>query len=507
MGMHRSRAAGAVLAASLLTGLLALHNCRSGSAEEAAERLRAAGVPSDLAARERGLDSLELPGRVGDLSWLRFPVRELTLGELEPAALATLPHSLEALQITRYSAFPRLEDLPAGLERLRIADSTIGAVGELPTSLVEIAVRRIEMFDPAALPQALQRLELADTPIRDLHSLPRSIRALNLSGSGVESLDGLPAGVAILALTGTRVGSLDPVSETLHSLELQGNPALDPVRSSDLPRHLVELALVDHDIRELDSLPGSLRMLRVRGGWDPTLLIGKLPSTLNELDLELAASPGDSDAERQALCSLPPHLESLRLRPADRIDPGCLPAGLRELYLHATRPEVVRAIRLERLHTLVVTETLDLVGDDLSELPASLIALELSYTGVRDLSRLRERLPGLRYLRCHGSIVEVVPDLPAGLEQLDLAGSPRLRSLEGLAKTHGLVALDLGGTAVRSLGEVPSTVLELDVAGTEVNNLDGVPPNLERLTIGTDQLESLAAVPESVRVLSIVRVP
>jgi Leucine-rich repeat (LRR) protein len=187
------------------------------------------------------------------------------------------------------------------------------------------------------------------------------------------------------------------------------------------------------------------------------------------------------------------------------MDPRCLPSDLLDLHLEGLPHAVLPALP-SGLHRLAIPQSIEIVTADLETVPSGLVALDLSYTGVKDLSPLVGRLPSLKELKCRGCLVERISALPRSLERLDLAGSRYLRTLEGSTTSPQLQALNLGGTAVESLAGVPSSVTVLDISGTPLRSLDHLPPNLQQLTIGAGQLRSLDGLPATVRHLSIVSI-
>jgi Leucine-rich repeat (LRR) protein len=504
--MKRLRTLPGTIAVLCSSGVLLLCSCSTERKRGEAALLEAAGVPGDLLAHQQHLESLALPSGLRSLAWLDSRgLENLALGELDSEAVKSLPATLVTLRVRSYSTFETLDGLPESLESVGIPFGGLNSLGVLPSGLRELELHRVRRLEASRLPRTLQRLSLRETSIRDSLDFPDSLVLLRLEGSGVESLDGLPPGVTALALTGTRVRSLEPLPPRLHALELRDNPLLDPLQLQDLPRYLVELSLYDQSPGDLTELPATLRLLRVRGSWDPPAVLGKLPPTLAELDLELNQTTGDPDRERAALCSLPVHLRVLKLRSASRMDPRCLPSDLLDLHLEGLPHAVLPALP-SGLHRLAIPQSIEIVTADLETVPSGLVALDLSYTGVKDLSPLVGRLPSLKELKCRGCLVERISALPRSLERLDLAGSRYLRTLEGSTTSPQLQALNLGGTAVESLAGVPSSVTVLDISGTPLRSLDHLPPNLQQLTIGAGQLRSLDGLPATVRHLSIVSI-
>lgn len=455
-----------------------------------------AGLPRDLPRHLDQLESLDLPKGIEDLGWLPDHLGGLSIDRVGPDGLARLPRGLLRLEVRGSSHLASLEGLPPGLEKLSLAPySSVSRLGELPATLRELSVGDVADFTAGALPKELTTLALRNVEVVDFRAAPADLEALTLTGRGVTSLDGMPEGVRFVSLQRTFVSSLSPLPASLHALELADNPLLDPLSPGDLPSFLVEIGLEGQDLTELTELPKALRRLRLFNCRGAPALLRSLPSTLTELEIEAARLPGG--------CWFPDDLRSLTLRGVSGLDVGCLPEHLAELYLQGADAATLNA--LDRPF-----ERLGIVGpggaglSDLGAIPQRLLRLSLDHTQ-SDLGTLARAAPELTHLRYRGSPLEVLPELPAGLEVLDLGGSDGLRSLGPLRdRNPALRVLVVSGSALASLDEVPPSVRELDVSGTGIRDLEGLPADLVRLTISRGQLESLRGLPASVRHLSIV---
>lgn len=495
-GRSRSRTSGTLLpilaAAVAVAGALALACGGGPETVPRDEELARKGLPADLPRYAARLRALHLPIGGGGLGWLPGDLQTLEVAGLPADAVGGLPRGLQTLVVAGYAALPSLDGLPPGLRELDLSLAEVESLAGLPSGIRKLKVGRVSGFEPRAL-GGTEFLSLDGTAVRNLFGSPPALRSLELAGPEVEGLEGGGDALQAIVLHRTLLQSLADLPPDLESLELTGNPLLDPVRLDGLPGSLTELVIT----RQRVTGPLSLRYLRLlyfRGvRFDGGAGLPPLPTSLTELEIESDRLDG--------LGGLPPQLRHLGLVGDRRHDLSALSSTLRSLYLEGGVTSSVSTLAAP-----VELLTLRVYG---TAAPALLEAIpenvtELDLTGVQ-VAPSATWSPGLTSLRYRDVPLAALPALPATLEVLDLTGAAGLRSLGDLGGLENLREVRLRGTEVSSLSGLPASVRALDITATPIRSLKGHswPPGLAELTFGQYQLESLEGLPESVEVLRI----
>lgn len=220
-----------------------------------------------VVAHRRPLARLDLPdSRLSDLSGLAAiaSLRALRVGDrFDPQLLERLPH-LRALGLCgRVQPRARELALATELEHLELVGPTASELDGLARHLPRL--RELTLLGMSEAPRALagaerlERLRLPDTPIRSLAELPAlpRLRALSLVPANLPLVRELGRMRALerLALIGGKVGELDSLAtlERLHWLALSATRVVDLAPLSALPR-LRSLLLEGGDLRRMSGL-------------------------------------------------------------------------------------------------------------------------------------------------------------------------------------------------------------------------------------------------------------
>jgi hypothetical protein len=128
----------------------------------------------------------------------------------------------------------------------------------------------------------------------------------------------------------------------------------------------------------------------------------------------------------------------------------------------------------------------------------------------------------IRHLDLRGSRVTDLRELPTQLETLDISDVPvgsleglpdslrvlkigfnsNLRTLRGLPS--GLTSLSVGATAALSLRDLPTSLRTLELSDSSLMSVDGLPAGLQSLTLNGTQVISLKGLPESLTELRLL---
>jgi Leucine-rich repeat (LRR) protein len=450
------------------------------------------GLPADLASRQEQLTELRLPPTVDRVDWLAPNLRTLSLAQTEVSSLRGLPSRLRELDLSN-SGIASLKGIPAPVVTLDLSWTRVEDLAGLPPNLRSLSLggRRIQSLE--GLPATLRELSLRETRVGELQGLP-PLEVLTLTGTSFESLEGIPSSLRSLTLEGTLVRSLEGLPGELQSLSLANNSHLSAL--GRLPDSVSRLETDHLPLPPLENLY-NLKRLSVR-------LLGReirLPRTISKLTLDLTSDVGeDVRMPLPEFLDPPLSLHSLALlnAPAERVP--ALPASLKSLDLTWFRgrrlPHLPASLRELSLRWSNV--------DSLVGLPSSLQQLDLSASGVRTLNGLPANLRSLRF---QWFPLAAAAPLPPRLERLDLSGSETLRKLSQLPSTLlQLDVSQTELEKLEDLGTLTPNLRRLDISNTRIRSLVGLSSlrRLESLTLHAGQVASLEGMPPSVRSLSFV---
>jgi len=369
----------------------------------------------------------------------------------------------------------------------------------LPAGLRDLSLSESRPSELEFLPESLESLRLAQTnptrQIEDLSSITRlgRLRKLVLTGQEILSLEGIPSGVESLTVelgrlkfallpNGLRrltvIGGEPWVAENMphriDGLTLDSwQPAQPLLKSAPF---LDGLSARQINLRDLGDLPDSILDLELYGNLKR---LPELPPNLEKLYISADQLDVDGHPDSSDLDELPGTIEDLALISYPAITLPSLPPGLHRLDLSWSR---VRHLEpLEKLQELVLTGVHLEAG---SPLP-----------------------PNLRTLVWQGYPREELRVLPASLQVLDVASSPKLERLSELPA--GLRELHVAGTGLAELPDpLPTELKVLDVSGCmALSALPSLPDGLQTLVVSAGQVESLGEVPESLAHLEVVSLP
>jgi hypothetical protein len=328
------------------------------------------------------------------------------------------------------------------------------------------------------LPRGLESLDAHCERIKSLEGVPPHLKHLGLSLTKVRNLDGLPSSVVDLNISGTDISGIEGLgSGIFEMLDISG------IRAQNMkliPRSVTSLKLHYQDIDNLEGLPEKLAYLEIRGTAIRSLR--GLPNNIRHLTLA-----GNGLLEMD---SLPTHLESLETD----IFPGTatMPSSLKHLILSN-----LSSVRVPEGVTEVELKKSSIVGD---------FAKEIGLLKVHDatFSPSLEKLPeNLHHLKLHWPKGASFALLPNHLVELDLKGSENLTSIAGIGP---LTDLDISGTAIRDLRDVPESVTTLRFESCAANGLTAFPKHLVKLYLGDcNKLELIENIPPSVTELYIYK--
>jgi hypothetical protein len=421
--------------AALLIASIVVAGCYFTLRRERIITLSAWNMPQGFYQRLGQFRSLVLPGSVQTLDWLPSNIQQVSVENSYISNLRGVPDSVEFLNLSS-SWIKDLSDAPKGLKSLIVAHSA----GLQSLSSLKVG--------------NLTTLDIVNTSVYDLSSVPRSVKELSAGSHELQSLVGLPPNLESLTLTGSEVRSLAELPDSVKSLKLQGNGLLkidklppflktlsvdQSLHGITLPESLTSLTL---ERVYIDTIPPGVEELKINGAcfegaWpsrlsslsihspdecQPYTAVGKLPRVLVSLGIEWKA--GMNAAE------LPPRLkrmEFISINGPIGLDFRDLPGEVEDISF-----TLCQATSLSRFPAKL--RRLDLTGCEslglLDGLPESLEELNISHTAINDLKFLR-KLPNLKKLNISGTVIERLVDLPSGLEDIVLSGRREL-SLEGL---------------------------------------------------------------------------
>jgi hypothetical protein len=472
------------IAIACLSGSLFMGSCRRVPRE-----MERWNLPADFDKHQATFRTLTLPREVTRFDWLSSDLEHLEARGSVASVVRGFPDHLESLDLS-YSEVRFLAGLPSGLRRLDLRFTNLTRVPDLPDGLAWLALGGDAISTLDGVPPDLRELVLEEAPqLARLRELPPDLESLTLIGTSFTDLRSLPPNLHSLTLQWTGIKTLAELPDSLQSLTLEGNLQLG-LRKDDLPHFLTTLSVEGTVLPDLSHLP-YLVELEVNP-WDPAT--GQLPRSLRTLRLTGSEIP-------QQLQELPA-LRSLRVVRSpgssanlELADASALPANLEILDLAGFLPP--QGTPLTSLRHLDLSW---MPLDRLPSLPPSLETLDISATNITDLAEL----PGtLSSLRCRRTMVTELLKLPRSIVSLDLAHSSKYVQKKDVKLTR-ILNLNLRGTALPSLADLPRSIRVLDVSETQISSLQGVPPNLQELTVCSGQISSLAHLPDSVRTLRFV---
>lgn len=148
----------------------------------------------------------------------------------------------------------------------------------------------------------------------------------------------------------------------------------------------------------------------------------------------------------------------------------------------------------KRLTTLVCNKIYNL--NQLLGLPASLLKLDCSFTGIYDLDCLP---PDLKVLICSFTNITRLDNLPHNLEML-ICSNNHIKSLDFLP--HQLQILDCSCNELRELCHLPSSLCNLYCSWNNVILIDNIPQNLHIMNVSGNPIIHLRNLPESLSFLN-----
>lgn len=478
------------------------------------------GLPADLAAYARGLESLDVnSSRMTDTSWIQGNLRDLRVSSFSLRRIQSLPPRLNRLSL-EFSLLTELERLPkiTHLTELSV-ESNYGPDGVL--SLLEnnrlkklkwggAPIKAIPAFDSLG---DLEVLELTGTAkfhnlagvsrlvhlrdlnvsggqdiasLKELRGLSQLV-SLNISNTGhlhdSESLTYLP-NLAVLHIEDATLDSFDGFSRLKHLAAIHFGklsdqtlpPGLEALQS--VTSVVVETGSDFHRLAEFRRL-SNLRSLTVRGAMKSEDL-SALPflTKLESLDLE--------------------NCEIRDLHEISKL------TGLRVLQLHGNQS--LRSLDgLEKLQNLTAV---DIGGTGVSDLtPLSFLKhvedLDLSEDRQIMDFRVLEQLVGLTALSLNDdsglSTLVSLQNLER-LKSLDISDDKNLSSLAGITHLKSITQLNISGDSSLELDgiEQMTALIELNMSSNErIQELSPLSKltNLQKLNLSdNDQIESLSGV-------------
>lgn len=247
------------------------------------------------------LQYTDLPPHIRSLE-IRKPIKQ----DLSPQTtdLRQLPEFLESLSLKKVDFTGTLADNAPYLHRVELLETPPHSLDQLPQFLAELhldhestpetftgapsGLRALRLWatdlENDTLPAGLEELVVEGYRGSTLPELPRSLRTLQLHFSDVQSLSGAPAGLRELDVTGWSqpgarpdLGALFGVFDELNRLKWRASPLKRLQGLSEALPRLESLDLsASRDLRSIDSLPVTLKVLRV-GNCE---LIERLPTPL-----------------------------------------------------------------------------------------------------------------------------------------------------------------------------------------------------------------------------------
>ncbi|HHJ3912126.1 TPA: hypothetical protein ACQJTW_000442 [Escherichia coli] len=142
-------------------------------------------------------------------------------------------------------------------------------------------------------------------------------------------------------------------------------------------------------------------------------------------------------------------------------------------------------------------ELANLMLTSLPELPAGLEKLDVSGNQLCSLPVLPT---GLEELYVRRNLLDSLPVLPAGLKKLDVSRN-RLCSLPVLPA--GLVMLDVSNNQLSGLPALPAGLVMLDVSNNQLSGLPALPAGLVTLDVRFNLMSSLPELPGYMRTLNV----
>jgi len=393
----------------------------------------------------------------------------------------------------------------SNLKKLSLAQTEVSSLRGLPRSLVELDASNTRVANLEGIPASVRVLDLSWTQVADLKGAPKHLETLYLAGRRLRSVRDIPPAVSTLSLRESRIGDLRDLPPQLRNLTLTG-PAVESVVG--LPTSLQVLRIEGTLIRNLDGLPSGLESLVVLQNRQLTGPVSSLPLSLANLEMDVfSALP---------LLQGIFNLRSLSLRMPDPqlgTPKSPLPRFLSSLLLELSSeaesdpatPKIVLPSSLRSLTLLYVPqgripdlpeglESLDLSwyeGRELTALPSSLRLLSLRWSNVESLDGLGESIISLDL---SASAIRSIQRLPSRLRELHFQWSPLI---ETGTFPSSLAVLDLAGSKnLSKIGSFPPALTGLNVSQTKVGDLKSLPPSIQWLDISNTNIDSWDDLPE-----------
>jgi Leucine-rich repeat (LRR) protein len=348
---------------------------------------------------------------------------------------------------------------------------------------------RVQCFasDLSWLPPGLERLSANCFAIDHLGRLPSTVKFLDLSNTAVSGVGEIPDGVEQLNIAFSHVKSLRGFrGKVLNSLVVSG---FTESEIEDLPETIITLTISDSNLHDASRVPGRVEHLTLEQTRIKSL--EGLPENITALELH-------ANGLLKTIDELPAGIR--RLTTDRTFEPGlAVPSSLRELHL-------IGDFGLDHIPSSVTTLRLNRATYQ-GQLPPGLLSLQLDDDRNFNFSELPRGLESLKITIREGSAPDF-SQLPANLHALDLSDSS-INSISGVQLP--LTSLDLSGTKVRDLLEVPANLEHLRFQFCSMVDIDFIDRSLPKLqTLNLDNCTSLRSIknlPANLVELSLKRTP
>jgi hypothetical protein len=178
-----------------------------------------------------------------------------------------LPRNLETLKLIN-SKIDSLSDLPRSLKILYLKNVTVKnkKLEGIPQNLEYLYFRYINFNDFEHIPVSLEQLGIEDS---NLPEIPQSfknlinLRNLRINGCKLSKIDNLPPNLSSLVLPNNKIKTIENLPQKLEYLNLDYN--YDISKIENIPRTLKSFEARSTDIEEIQNLPNTLEILDLSG--------------------------------------------------------------------------------------------------------------------------------------------------------------------------------------------------------------------------------------------------
>lgn len=128
----------------------------------------------------------------------------------------------------------------------------------------------------------------------------------------------------------------------------------------------------------------------------------------------------------------------------------------------------------------------------------NLVRLFCGHNKIKNLNKLSQNVPNLKYLDCAGNQIESLDNLPEKLIYLNCENC-KICNLNNLPIT--LEILICSCNKISSLDYLPDSIIELCCAKCEITHLDNLPSSINELSCYSNKITQLFNLPKNLRLI------